>query len=323
MKVAIMIMSTEKQPSVRNIEAMKETMVWQTNDERFKHDYTFFEYTYVDSDKPEDTVADFFADKAYPNYFYIKISGKESVYHTFEKTYVAFDFLLNDPKVSDKFDMFVRINISCYLNMRLLDAVIGQMNPHTVYANALNTLVNIEGPFPNALYARGDFYIISRHILEGVMQHAAPLMHCDQDLGSNRLAVTHVDDTLFGYAFVKFFGKNEYHKHLQMIKYNFLPMTSDERDYEFLKSEFGFNAISTRVKTTPPGMVSGYSWDDNEWRKHDSEKMKIVHRLLAESDYDYSKTTMDDILVSPLEERDALFVQAVNLKPHQIIAAMR
>ena len=61
---------------------------------------------------------------------------------------------------------------------------------------------------------------------------------------------------------------------LKTFTYSFLPNNTDIR---------GFNkfAISSRVKTMPPGVrYSGYSWEDNEYRRCDAEKIKKIHGLI-------------------------------------------
>ena len=179
MNIAILIMSTTVEPSVRNIAAMKNTMVKQTNEETFKHHYDFFEYYYdKEIQDSEDCVLGCEQDKQYPNYFYIRISGTESVFHTFEKTYTAFDYLLNNEDKFKKYDAFIRINISCYLNMKLLDAVLDLLNKDTVYSNALNTVEGYGTPYFNKLYFRGDFYIMFHgHDIDLLKNHLHILIH--------------------------------------------------------------------------------------------------------------------------------------------------
>ncbi len=319
MNIAILIMSTNKEPCVRNISAMKNTIVKQTNEETFKHHYDFFEY-YYDSEilKKDDIVLnkDCERDNQYPNYYYIRISGKESVYHTFEKTYTAYDYLLNNVDKYKKYDVFIRINISCYLNMKLLDAVLELMNKNIIYTNALNTLTCFGTQYFNKLYARGDFYIMFRDNLVETLKIAKQFLYCDQDISSNRLNIVHVDDVLFGCAFISYKGE-EYYKYLQMIKYNFIPITYEPANMNFLRASINKYAISSRIKTTPPGLCSGYSWDDNEWRTHDPIKIEFVHNIVKQNDY--SNINLENIFVSPLEEKHTEYFNVVSLKPHEII----
>lgn len=319
MNVAILILSTKAEPSARNTAAIKNTMVKQTNEETFKHHYDFFEYYYdKEIQDSEDCVLGCEQDKQYPNYYYIRISGQESVFHTFEKTYAAYDYLLKNEDKYKKYDVFIRINISCYLNMKLLDAVLNLMDKDTVYSNALNTVENYGTPYFNKLYARGDFYIMFRNNLLGTMREAKQFLYCDRDLSFARPNLVHLDDVLFGCAFILYAGINEYFKHLQMIKYNFLPMTSASSQIDMLRAGINKFAIASRIKTVPSGMPSGYSWDDNEWRKHDPLKIEFVHNTLHENDY--SKIVLDDILVSPLEERPTNYFNVLHMQPHEIIS---
>lgn len=308
-------MSTTVEPSVRNIAAMKNTMVKQTNEEAFKHHYDFFEYYYdKEIQDSEDCVLGCEQDKQYPNYFYMRISGTESVFHTFEKTYTAFDYLLNNEDKFKKYDAFIRINISCYLNMKLLDTVLDLLNKDTVYSNALNTVEGYGTPYFNKLYFRGDFYIMFHENLEGMMKEAKRFLYCDRDLSPARPNIVHVDDVLFGCAFIAYKGA-DYFKHLQMLKYNFLPMTSAPAHMDLLRASINKFAIASRVKTVPSGLPSGYSWDDNEWRKHDPLKIEFVHNAVQENDY--SKIVLDDIVVSPLEERPTVYFNVLHFKPHE------
>ena len=318
MNIAILIMSTKTEPSVRNVIAMKDTMIKQTNEESFKHHYDFFEYFYdEDIEDKNDCILSCDQDKQYPNYYHIRISGKESVYHTLEKTYAAFNYLLNTEHEYKKYDGFIRINISCYLNMKLLDRCLGLMNKDVVYSNALNTLDCIGTPFFNQLYTRGDFYIMFRDNLIGTLKEAKQFLYCDQDLSSNRPNIVHVDDVIFGCVFILHKGSTEYFKHLQMIKYNFIPIFFDSKNTDMLNALINKFAISSRIKTVPDGLYSGYSWDDNEYRKNDPIKMEFVHNAVKQNDY--SKTTLDDIIVSPLEERTTVFYNMVQMKPFEII----
>lgn len=314
MRIAILIMSTEMQPSLRNVEALKNTIIKQTNEQQFQNEYDFFIYSYVNGEDT-DTVKNCTQDSVYKNCYNIHINGIESVYHTYEKTYVTYKYLLDNESIYGKYDKFIRINISCYLNMRLLDSVIADMKEDIIYTNAINSYINMESVCPNKLYPRGDFYIVSHSELKGIIKAGKSLMYCDQSL-KERNGITHVDDTLFGYAFILYRGATEYHKHLQMIKYNFLPFTIDQK--EAIDANLNTLSISSRVKTTPPGVVSGYSWDDNEWRMHDMKKIEYIHKMLK--DKKYENISLESILISPLQERVTVFVNAVNMTPSQIIA---
>ncbi len=317
MKVAVLIMSGDKEPSLRNVETLKETMAKNSVKWNLTNTYDFFAYSYKESEEPEDTILDCTKDERYPNCYDIHLSGVETVYRTYEKTYSTYRYLLDNEDKYGKYDWFVRINISCYANLKLLDIVLKDMKKDTIYTNALNSYIDYNFRFHNYFYPRGDFYIVSHSTLDEIMEVGKNLMYCDTWL-KNRPDVPHVDDTLFGYAFILKVGDN-FHKRLQMLQYNFLPMTS-ENDKE-LKNQvignFSKKAIASRVKSTPPGEVSGYSWDDNSYRLCDPKKMKIVDELV--SDIKYENVTLNDILVSPLEERPTIYINAVNVTPSQLV----
>jgi hypothetical protein len=317
MKVAILIMSGNQEPSLRNVETLKETMVKNSVNWNLINNYNFFAYSYKESAEPEDTVLDCIKDERYPNCYDIHISGTETVYRTYEKTYDTYKYLLDNEDKYGKYDWFVRINISCYVNMKLLDIVLKDMKKDTIYANALNSYVDYNFQYCNYFYPRGDFYIVSHENLEEIMKVGEKLMYCDTWL-KNRPALPHVDDTLFGYAFILAVGKDCF-KRLQMIQYNFLPMTSDNAKElkDSVIGNFNKKAIASRVKSVPPGNVSGYSWDDNKFRLYDPMKMKIVDELVSEIKYE--SVTLNDILVSPLQERPTLYINASNATPSQIV----
>lgn len=320
MRIAVLIMSGDQEPSLRNIEALKETMVKKSVNNNLINTYDFFTYSYKNSDKPIDTILDCKKDERYLNCYDIYISGEESVYHTYEKTYVTYEYLLNNEKIYGRYDWFVRINISCYVNLKLLDIVIKDMKKDTIYANALNSYVDYNFEYRNYFYPRGDFYIVSYETLKEIINTGKDLMYCDQRL-KNRPALPHTDDTLFGYAFILAVGKTFY-KRLQMIHYNFLPMISDndEELRNLIIANFNKNSISTRLKSVPLGQVSGYSWDDNKYRLYDPKKIKIVDNIV--SDIKYENITLDDILVSPLQERPTIYVTGSNITPSQLISVI-
>lgn len=318
MRIAVLIMSGNQEPSLRNVETLKETMVKNSSNMDLKNSYDFFTYSYKDSDEPVDTVLDCTKDERYPNCYDIHISGVESVYHTYEKTYTTYEYLLNNEDKYGRYDWFVRINISCYVNLKLMDLVIKDMKKDTIYANALNSYVDLTFEYCNYFYPRGDFYIVSHETMEEIMPVGKDLMYCDQRL-KNRPAVPHVDDTLFGYAFILAAGK-KFYKRLQMIYYNFIPMISDNPEVlrTMVAGNFSKKAISSRVKSVPDGQMSGYSWNDNKYRLYDPEKMKILDDIIA--GIKYESVTLDDILVPPLQEKQTIYISASSVTPSQLVS---
>lgn len=285
MKVAILILSTTNEPSTSNVAAMKDTFIsyCNKNADKFKHEYTFFEYYGIlDNDsKIDDTIIS--SDnviKESNNFYKIELVSEDGIHSTFEKTVAAFE------KVNelDKYDWFVRINISTYLNVPLLDKIIGYLDNTIIYSSAVNTYITDEKYF-NDIYPRGDFYMFSKYTYDKVSKYFSKYVF---DIKNYRTifdnTVPHVDDCLMGLCIIEALGNNYYEK-LKTLTYNFLPRDTDI-------SGFNKYALASRVKTIPPGVsYSGYSWDDNKYRRCDVEKIKRIHEVVIA--IDYSSVTPD------------------------------
>ncbi len=297
MNICVMIMSTEMQPSTRNVEMFKNTVVknYLDNKDKFKHIYDFWEYT-ADNMQDRD-----FTGYGSPHFNVISVHEQESVYRTWEKTYKAFQ-IITDRK---KYDLYVRINISLWLNLELLDAVADQFKDDMVYCNAINSHVNVTSKYLNDVYPRGDMYIFGNKTMNGILEHGWKYMYCDQDM-KERIGVDHVDDCILGVAMIDTYGK-DYYKHIEQLKYMFIPTPSIKGIGEIDKLSIGF-----RVKTTPEGMTSGYSWDDNEYRLKDAVKMKELQDYFGNIDVSYSDVKLKDLIADENNARPTLFVQAVN-----------
>lgn len=296
MKVAIEILSTQAEPSTTNISAMKNTMVSLVNEysDRLINHYDFFFYYGGYSASTLGVAVSKEQDETYSNCWNLKISTEESIYTTFEKGVWALKYISG-------YDWYIRINISCYLNILLLDKVLSQFNEDTVYCNAINSYINDE-KYYNDLYPRGDMMIFSGKTREGILKFTDKYFRCDTAL-TDRLNIPHVDDTLFGLCFIDYFGA-DYYKHLQMLKYNYLP------DIDITNKNISNFAIGNRVKTNPPGVTySGYSWKDNEYRRCDAEKMKVLNDKFKQISYDGIK--LSELLSN---ERPTLFVTLSNRK---------
>ena len=63
MRIAVLIMSGDQEPSLRNVEALKETMVKKSVNNNLVNTYDFFTYSYKNSDKPIDTILDLYKHK--------------------------------------------------------------------------------------------------------------------------------------------------------------------------------------------------------------------------------------------------------------------
>lgn len=306
MKAAILIMSTLQEPSARNIQVMKETFVSETvnlmKKHKLKNSYDFYFYQAV-----EDLDTDIKKYELSEHVYNIDIKMHETVYRTYEKTYLTYK-TFNDKE----YDWYIRINISMFLNIRLLDTVLKTLDKKTVYCNALNTYVNVESAYLNKIYPRGDFYMICDDYRKGILSNGEQFMYSDT-FDRERENVPHVDDTLTGCALIQYLGQRS-HNHFKLIHYNFIPGPNIE--------DINKMAIGSRVKTVPPGQLSGYSWDDNDYRLKDVDKMYELQKFYEENDKDLNKLYYNisekNLLVPKENSRPTLFVQTVNANPEDI-----
>ena len=291
-RIAIMVMAADAEPSTRNLQAIKDTIVKYQNEHKdeLQHQYDFDFYWSDDSTKTGYKIN---KSKEYDNLYNIIVKEEESIYRTYEKTIRAFDVVT---KQCD-YDWFVRMNISMFLNIRLLDAVINQFKHGCIYGNALNSIVNLNCAYCDDLYVRGDLMIFDKSVMDGISQYALKFMYNDINM-KVRDGIDHVDDCLLGCCFIDYAGK-EYYKNLYMLSYTYLP------DYEISDNiKPDDYHIGTRVKTVPPTETySGYSWDDNEYRKMDVEKMKKLNEYIENNPVDYSHIKLRDVLVDKKTSR--------------------
>ena len=277
MRVAICIMSTMCQPSIRNNEAFKETVIKYCNDnaDKLKNEYEFFFYYSTRG------FEHMLKDDVYSNTYHLYINEMESVYRTYEKTCKCLKYV----KENFSPDLYVRINISTYININLLDSVIDQIDKNKVYCNKINNHVNPTSKYFNDVYPRGDFMIFGERIVDTILHGSYAFTTYGKLYDS--LGVDHVDDCLIGVCMKEWHG-SEYYELLQNVKYNFIPEI--DPDYRGLSKM----CIATRLKTVPPGECSGYSWADNEYRLYDVDKFHKVHDILKDIAYDDIK--LSDIL---------------------------
>jgi hypothetical protein len=303
MEIAVLIMAANMQPSTRNVEAFKDTVVRYVdhNKDKLRHQYTFFVY---DSNPIGTNSPDVFRkDDTYDNMFYYSAPYEESVYRTFEKTYAAFKQVCAYDR---NFGLYVRVNISMYLNISLLDAVAEKLKPHNIYCNAINSHVNLNSEYLNDIYPRGDLMIFDHYIMDIIIREGEKYLECDTRM-KDRIGVDHVDDCLIGICLIDGIGK-DYYQHLYMLKYNYLP------DMEISgPDKINRYAIGSRIKTVPPEVgYSGYSWDDNDYRLKDVEKFKWLYEFYENSTMKYEGVKMPDVLVDKNNSRPTLFVHADN-----------
>lgn len=300
MKIAIMVMAANAEPSTRNLEAIKNTLVRYQNEhkDKFKNEYDFYFYWSGGDDmKKEVNVS---TSKEYSNLKYIEVKEEESVYRTFEKSIKAFDYVYRN----NDYDWYVRMNISMWINIDLLDSVIFSFKPNSMYGNALNSYVNLNCAYCDDLYARGDLMIFDKDVMKGILGNAMKFLYSDWRM-TDRDGVDHVDDCLIGCCFIDYAGP-DYYKSLYMLSYTYLPNHEVGDDIKPQKYNIG-----TRVKTVPPNETySGYSWEDNEWRKTDCEKMIKLTEYVENNPFEYIGLKMKDVLVDKKNSRPTLFISA-------------
>lgn len=300
MKIAIMVMAANAEPSTRNLEAIKNTLVRYQNEhkDKFKNEYDFYFYWSGGDDmKKEVNVS---TSKEYSNLKYIEVKEEESVYRTFEKSIKAFDYVYRN----NDYDWYVRMNISMWINIDLLDSVIFSFKPNSMYGNALNSYVNLNCAYCDDLYARGDLMIFDKDVMKGILGNAMKFLYSDWRM-TDRDGVDHVDDCLIGCCFIDYAGP-DYYKSLYMLSYTYLPNHEVGDDIKPQKYNIG-----TRVKTVPPNETySGYSWEDNEWRKKDCEKMIKLTEYVENNPFEYIGLKMKDVLVDKKNSRPTLFISA-------------
>ena len=300
MKIAIMVMAANAEPSTRNLEAIKNTLVRYQNEhkDKFKNEYDFYFYWSGGDDmKKEVNVS---TSKEYSNLKYIEVKEEESVYRTFEKSIKAFDYVYRN----NDYDWYVRMNISMWINIDLLDSVIFSFKPNSMYGNALNSYVNLNCAYCDDLYARGDLMIFDKDVMNGILGNAMKFLYSDWRM-TDRDGVDHVDDCLIGCCFIDY-AVPDYYKSLYMLSYTYLPNHEVGDDIKPQKYNIG-----TRVKTVPPNETySGYSWEDNEWRKKDCEKMIKLTEYIENNPFEYIGLKMKDVLVDKKNSRPTLFISA-------------
>ena len=295
-----MVMAANAEPSTRNLEAIKNTLVRYQNEhkDKFKNEYDFYFYWSGGDDmKKEVNVS---TSKEYSNLKYIEVKEEESIYRTFEKSIKAFDYVYRN----NDYDWYVRMNISMWINIDLLDSVIFSFKPNSMYGNALNSYVNLNCAYCDDLYARGDLMIFDKDVMKGILGNAMKFLYSDWRM-TVRDGVDHVDDCLIGCCFIDYAGP-DYYKSLYMLSYTYLPSHEVGDDIKPQKYNIG-----TRVKTVPPNETySGYSWEDNEWRKKDCEKMIKLTEYVENNPFEYIGLKMKDVLVDKKNSRPTLFISA-------------
>lgn len=300
MDINIVIMSANNEIAIQNTEGQRNTFIKGLFETERRHNYKVFFYSGGAEKKTEEC-------KLAENIYEIKCISKDDVYHTFEKTCEAYDYILNHYHS----DMTVRANISCYINIDLLDYIIQDIyDSEYIIANRINTIITI-GNFMNKLYPRGDFYILKTSMIEKSLQYK------DSIFEMHNLEIDSVDDTKFGMCLAK--GVDSYVDKLHCCKYGFVPFS----DF----SSVNANVLDVRVKTcNPEAGASGYSWNDNDFRVHDIEKMNVLHKAfsgITSKFYMENKYTLNDILIDDSEVKRCLYVSPMYMTLDQIKNAQK
>jgi hypothetical protein len=265
-------MSARNELSDRNVNKMKELFIDSVNNNELKNNFIFAYYDGSwDCQKitKEDTI------------YHIKTTSEDDIHHTFEKTIESFEMCLDN----FDFDILIRINISSYINIRLIDRVAKSIDKDCIYANKL-LVVTSDATRPNFLAPRGDFFITGRKTIEGIVKNSY--------IDGNRI-LDHVDDVLIGCSFEQYAGSDKYFKRLKQLSYGYFPNANTE----FTLSDEQINTyLCYRLKTVPPTeKISGYSWKDNEYRLYDPKKMEHIHKLLPK-DHVYKISDINKLVVN-------------------------
>ena len=306
MKILVMMMWANIQPSIRNLDAFVDSVVKPYNEhiDEYSNDFHFCAY-YSSREKCDDVWLD---DKTNEFIEVYGVNEDEGIYRTYEKTYKMFKYACDNMQ----FDLIVRINVSMWLNLRLLDEVCSQFKDDVVYCNAINTCINGSSEYVNDLYPRGDLMIMQRSVVQGIVKVGGKYMYEDANL-NKRIGVDHVDDCIIGICLIDLYGR-EYFKHIIPLRYNYCP------DSNIVLNKFDEFAIGSRLKSTPPNMHSGYSWDDNNYRLNDVTKFNELKSISEpwRAD-DFKGVTIDELIVPRDKSRPTIFIEGVNKRIDETI----
>ena len=148
----------------------------------------------------------------------IETPTRDGINYTFEKTIECFKMLENLAEEKDYFnyDWLVRINISTYVNIRLLDHVLNTAKKDVIYSTAVNAILDGD-LYLNDVYPRGDFYIISHDMVQSVLG-VSNKFYVDvrkrDDYEKLFINVPHVDDVLFHLRVFLILKKPSHHQSL-------------------------------------------------------------------------------------------------------------
>lgn len=263
MKCCILIMGCKVNPGLRNMDAIHDTYITLYNENKndFENDFDFYFY---DGDNEKFYVDKF---KEYANI--IHCVNKDDIHSTYQKSLEAYNWIIENKK----YDWIVRVNISTYVNLYALDKFLNFANKNTIYANQFCVYL-YNWHYLNDCYPRGDANIVPFNIFKkAVLKSKTVKPEKIQDRTDK------VDDVLMGMAYINSYN-DLYINHYQVIDYNFLPFGISEINEKSAVVLNSVTCIFTRLKTCPPNTDSGYSWNDNEYRVQDVEKLKLVNVVI-------------------------------------------
>lgn len=274
MKILYLIMGARKGDlAMRNIHAIFESPIGNFTD-GYKGDNEYY-FIYYDGGYACDYMLD-------ANH--ICLEAYDGIYDTFEKTVSAFRFLEEE---KFEYDWVIRTNISQVVNLWMFDSLSGSLAPGYVYGQKNNTII-IHGKWENQLYTRGDMIIMDHDTVRAILSKADAFYEKDTP------ELDHTDDVLMGMCLVA--SDPEYYKRLRILKYAFLPfMYPAIENYPAWYPDFLKHCLGIRLKTIPPGKNSGWSWDDNEWRKDDCKKIRFIGQFLADKYRDGAYDCVKDV----------------------------
>ena len=202
----------------------------------------------------------------------------DGIFETYQKTYEVFKLL---DRFDIEYDYIFRTNTSTVVNVGLLDAFINSgLNDECVYCGELYT-IGLPCPLTNSIYARGNSVILSRHLIDVIMdfdKHVVvpPTLFADDNIIGNTINVYHFLQFADYRDFLKSYGFAWYEcypkEHIMSQLNNGLSSWGNtDSSYEYLK-----NFISIQIK----------SYVD---RETEFKKMKKLSDIVSRKKDDYTE----------------------------------
>lgn len=300
MRCCVIIMGCKVNPGLRNMEAIHNSYMtlYNENKKDFVNEYEFYFY---DGSNEDFSVEKY---KKYANIVHC-VSG-DDIHNTYQKSLECYKWIVNDKE----FDWVVRVNISTYVNMYMLDNFLNYANKDKIYANQFCAYL-YNWHYLNDCFPRGDAHIVSFDVLKKAIKQSDFL-----DIDKIKGNTDKVDDVLMGLLYMKSFD-DLYINHYEIINYTFLPQEVNiilsNPDDVIIKNSF--YTIFTRLKTCPTNAQSGYSWEDNEYRKQDIFKFDIVNNIIKNNKSLYFSNKIKEKLYEIVLEKanDSYLVPYLNL----------